>query len=60
MDPARQASNHVRGLFLPVLCKLIQLSQSGHVGHTVEKDFTDQVINLMLNAHGIETGRFKI
>ena len=60
IDSARQASNHVRGFLMPILRKLVKLRESGHVGHAVEKDFPDQMINFVLNAHGIEAGRFKI
>lgn len=60
INSARQASNHVRGLFLPILRELVKLGEGRHIGHAVEKDFPDQMIDFVLNTDGIEAGRLKI
>src|SRR3989449_9759535 len=38
----------------PVLLELFQLGERGEIGHSIEKELALQVVNLVLNADGIE------
>src|SRR5256712_9165021 len=43
------------GVFCPpVLLELFQLGERGEIGHSIEKELALQVVNLVLNADGIE------
>src|SRR5207253_10833412 len=49
-----------RIFLLPIPIKFFKLRQAGELSHTVQKDFSNQVIQLMLDTDPKQTGRFKI
>src|SRR5680860_1271144 len=56
----KQGLNHRGGFFAPIGIKLFQLGQGRHVGHPINKQFSDEVVHFMLDAHRIESVRFKV
>ena len=53
-------SNSGDGILLPVPTKFVELRKRRHIGHTIQKQFANQVIHLVLDTGRIETGRFEI
>src|SRR5207302_8319150 len=51
---SRRALNDFGVFRPPVLLELFQLGERGEIGHSIEKELALQVVNLVLNADGIE------
>ena len=44
----------------PIMIKFGKLRKGRHIGHSIQKHLTDEMIHLVLDTDRIETGRFEI